>query len=201
MEAENWFVWLPSSSPAYTKSWPKAASTLVNDWLFLRHVRDPIFRAGPKFGAGSRFVLHLLKIVWNEFTIVCRLILLTNFNCQLQTDCLSKSKQPYFSWKRMRLSFISKSCLKIGLQNLVTSFRNGNLTVGLSALHINSLGPSDAIWRQRSGSTLAQVMACCLTALSHYLNHCRLIFSKVEWHSLKGKFTRDTSAINHWNYL
>ena len=28
---------------------------------------------------------------------------------------------------------------------------------------INSLWPSDAIWRQRSGSRLAQVMACCLT--------------------------------------
>ena len=27
-----------------------------------------------------------------------------------------------------------------------------------------SLGPSDAIWRKASGSTLAQVMACCLTA-------------------------------------
>ena len=36
----------------------------------------------------------------------------------------------------------------------------------------NSLGPSDAIWRQRSGSTLAQVMACCLTAPSHNLNQC-----------------------------
>ena len=35
---------------------------------------------------------------------------------------------------------------------------------------INSLWPSDAVWRQRSGSTLAQVMACCLTAPSHYLN-------------------------------
>ena len=63
------------------------------------------------------------------------------------------------------------------------------------------LGPSDAIWRQRSGSPLAQVMACCLTAPSHYLNQCWLIISKVEWHSSKGKFTRDTSAINHWNYL
>ena len=66
---------------------------------------------------------------------------------------------------------------------------------------INPLGPSDAIWRQRSGSTLAQVMACCLTVPSHYLNQCRLIISKVEWHSSKGKFTRDTPAINHWNYL
>ena len=59
-------------------------------------------------------------------------------------------------------------------------------------LHFNSLGPSGAIWWQRSGSTLAQVMACCLTAPSHYLNQCWLIISKVEWHSFKGKFTRDT---------
>ena len=63
---------------------------------------------------------------------------------------------------------------------------------------INSLGPSDTIWQQRSGSTLAQVMACCLTAPSHYLNQCWLIIIEVEWHSSKpkGKFTRDTSAIN-----
>ena len=36
----------------------------------------------------------------------------------------------------------------------------------------NSLWPSDAIWPQKSRSTLAQVMACCLTAPSHYLNPC-----------------------------
>ena len=44
---------------------------------------------------------------------------------------------------------------------------------------INSLRPSDAIWRHRSGSTLAQVMACCLMAPSHYPNQCWLIISKV----------------------
>ena len=44
---------------------------------------------------------------------------------------------------------------------------------------VNSLWPSDAIWRKRSGSTLAQVMDCCLTAPSHYLNQCWLIISKV----------------------
>ena len=54
---------------------------------------------------------------------------------------------------------------------------------------------------ERSGSPLAQVMACCLTAPSHYLNQCWLIISKVEWYSSKGKFTRDTLAINYWNYL
>ena len=46
----------------------------------------------------------------------------------------------------------------------------------------NSLGPSDAIWRCRSGSTLAQVIACCLTAPSQHLNQCWLISSKVHWH-------------------
>ena len=50
-------------------------------------------------------------------------------------------------------------------------------------VHINSLGPSDAKWRQGSRSTLVQVMACCLTAPSHYLNQCWLIITEVLWHS------------------
>ena len=45
--------------------------------------------------------------------------------------------------------------------------------------HFNSMWPSDAIWRQGSRSTLVQVMACCPTAPSHYLNQCWLIISKV----------------------
>ena len=62
---------------------------------------------------------------------------------------------------------------------------------------IHSLWPSDAIWRQRSRSTLAQIMACCLTAPSHYLNQCWLIISEVQRHSSEDNFTIDTSAINH----
>ena len=46
-------------------------------------------------------------------------------------------------------------------------------------MDFNSLRPGDAIWRHRSGSTLAQVMAWCLAAPSHYLNQCWLIISKV----------------------
>ena len=55
----------------------------------------------------------------------------------------------------------------------------------VSIVHIvNLLLPSDAIWRQRSGSTLARVMACCLTVPSHYLNQCwPIIISEVQWHS------------------
>ena len=67
----------------------------------------------------------------------------------------------------------------------------------LIRISFNSLGPSDAIWRHKSGSTLAQVMACCLTAPSHYLNQCWLIISKVLWHSSEGNFIRDTSATIH----
>ena len=57
---------------------------------------------------------------------------------------------------------------------------------------LNSLWPSDTIWRQRSGSTLAQAMACCLTAPSHYLNQCWLIISGVLWHSSDNNFTGAT---------
>ena len=50
----------------------------------------------------------------------------------------------------------------------------------LFLIWINSLGPSDAIWRWRSWSVLVQVMAP-----SHYLNQCWLIISKVLWHSFQ----------------
>ena len=41
----------------------------------------------------------------------------------------------------------------------------------LTMRHIfNSSWPRDGIWRLRTCSTSVQVMACCLTAASHYLN-------------------------------
>ena len=60
-----------------------------------------------------------------------------------------------------------------------------------------TLWPNDSIWRRKSGSALAQVMACCLTAPSHYLNQCWLIISEVQWQSYEGNFTRDALTINH----
>ena len=62
-----------------------------------------------------------------------------------------------------------------------------------SWLRVISFWPSDTVWRQRSGSTLAQVMACCLMAPSQYLNQCWLIISDVQWHSYEDNFTRDAS--------
>ena len=52
-----------------------------------------------------------------------------------------------------------------------------------SQAKFNSLWPSAVIWRQGSRSTLAQVMAWCLMAPSHYLNQFWLIISEALWHS------------------
>ena len=70
---------------------------------------------------------------------------------------------------------------------------------GLSAFNVglvNSLWPSDVIWRHRAGSTLVQVMAWCRQAPSHYLNQCWLIISNVLWHSCESIFLR-RSDDNH----
>ena len=54
--------------------------------------------------------------------------------------------------------------------------RNGIALVYMEYLVVNSLWPSDAIWRHRFRSVLAQVVACCLMAPSHYLNQCWLSY-------------------------
>ena len=57
---------------------------------------------------------------------------------------------------------------------------------------VNSLWPSDIIWWQGFRSAMAQVMACCLRAPSHYLNQCWLMISEVLWHSPDSDFTENT---------
>ena len=78
----------------------------------------------------------------------------------------------------------------IGLRNFARhhSYLLSELCVSWWSDKINSLWPSDTIWWHGSGSTLAQVMACCLTAPSHYLNQCWPIIRKVLWHSLEEMF-------------
>ena len=71
------------------------------------------------------------------------------------------------------------------------------ILVSVAVEHINSINtlwPIDAIWRHISGSTLAQVMACSLTASSHCLNQCWLLISDVLWHLSESNFTARTQA-------
>ena len=49
--------------------------------------------------------------------------------------------------------------------------------------------PSDPTWWQRSGSPLAQAMACCLTAPSHHMNQCWHLIGDILWHSLVSNLT------------
>ena len=55
---------------------------------------------------------------------------------------------------------------------------------------VNSLWARRIICQHRTGSTLAQVMACCLMAPSHYLNQYRLIVIGVNWQS-HGQFHKE----------
>ena len=60
---------------------------------------------------------------------------------------------------------------------------NGHIKLGsderlVKHLFFSSLWPSDAMRRRTFGSILAQVMAWCLTAPSHYLNQCWLVSSE-----------------------
>ena len=64
-----------------------------------------------------------------------------------------------------------------------------------SPWYFNSLWPSDVMWRHRSGSMLAQVMASCLTARSHYLNQCWLLTSEVLWHFPENNFTTSSKLL------
>ena len=60
----------------------------------------------------------------------------------------------------------------------------------------SSLRHNDTLWRHRSGSTLDQVLACSLTAPSHYLNQCCFIIGEIQWNSFY-----KTSAISYQNSL
>ena len=61
---------------------------------------------------------------------------------------------------------------------------------------VNSLWPGDVIWRHKPRTKLAQAMACCLTAPSHYLNQCCLITKCVLWHWPESNFTRNAHELN-----
>ena len=76
--------------------------------------------------------------------------------------------------KKRKCNFNGKECNKIETYSISSKL--------FGMQKVNSLWPNDTIWWQRSGSTLAQVMACCLMATSHYLNQCWFTISKVHWH-------------------
>ena len=118
------------------------------------------------------FIMQVFRSIWQ----MCRKVLeelwrllMTAFACTIKL----------FVWK-------IKLCL-----NFDTLLQDTKL---ISAWEFNSLWPNDTIWWHTYGSTLAQVMACCLTAPSHYLNQCWLHISDILWHSPESNFTISAPA-------
>ena len=57
--------------------------------------------------------------------------------------------------------------------NIKSDHNNSNIITTWDDIETgDSLWPSDCILQHKTGSTLVQVMACCLMAPSHYLNQC-----------------------------
>ena len=74
----------------------------------------------------------------------------------------------------INLSVISQEIPQLSITKFSLN-KSKNSFKPLKGQWVNSLRPSDIIWQHRSGTTLAQVMDCCLTAPSHNLNQCWLI--------------------------
>ena len=111
----------------------------------------------------------------------------TNFSeisIKIHTFSLGRYIWKCHIWKMVAI-LSQRNCIKVHfgetkqwqhLERISVKYRS----VFLNYPIINSVWPSGAILWQRSGSTLAQVMACCLTAPSQYLNQCWQII--ILWH-------------------
>ena len=107
--------------------------------------------------------LALMCKVWDVF-------------CEIKTDLYPTPFCPCHVVRNMFVDYTLKITTTSPRGQWVSDFICGSR-------HLNSSRSSDAIWQHRSGSTLAQVMACCLTAPSHYLNQRWFIVSEVLWHA------------------
>ena len=115
------------------------------------------------------------------------------------THCRLKMSQNFMIFGSSNVLVPNTDLLSTGpSRTKFSSYWKQKIRLLFNKMHLeNSLGPSDAIWWHKSGSTLAQAMACCLMAPNHYLHQCWLITSMVQWQSPKGYFTLNTSAINY----
>ena len=114
---------------------------------------------------------------WAQVMACCQMAPSHYWNqcCLLNSEVLWNSPKSNFT-------MIAQACV------LYNEFDNCTCTFGITATSsrgqgVNSLGPNDAIWWHGTRSTLAQIMACCLTVPSHYMNQCWLIIGEVPWDS------------------
>ena len=115
------------------------------------------------------------------------------------TNRRNKNKLVVLLWYVITLPQTRAWLVKVKVKNAgayftKTDLLNQQFLMALELIPINTLWPSDAIWWDRYESTLAQVMACCLTAPNHYLSQCWLLISKIMWHSPDSNVTGNAAA-------
>ena len=90
----------------------------------------------------------------------------------------------FYNWLHFHSEKITYHILNIyhilNMQPSIPSPNTAAMHCDITYLNVNLLWPNDAIWWHRFGSTMAQVMAWCLTAPSHHLNQCWLIITAVQ---------------------
>ena len=145
---------------------------------------------------------HMVHVLLGHNDLSC--IKVINTNILLPFNSLWSRDTLWYNGSRSTLVQVMACFISLPEQMLTYSQRSSMALILLTYFDyrpVNSLWPSDDIGCWISWSTMVQVMACCLTAPSHYLNQCWLIISEVQWHSYYGNFTRDASTINYWNLL
>ena len=114
------------------------------------------------------------KLIKIGIVMLCCLTALSHYLNYLLTICYQRCSVASLEGRFTANKISMKALLILHIQIIATSARGQ---------WINSLWPSDTIWRHRSWQILAQVMACCLMAPSHYLSQYWLTITKVQWHS------------------
>ena len=157
----------------------------------------------------SLYILHIIAIMYfSNWPKMCKSTSKTYMFAMyiLHHACLVRMHRincvfiEYFSiwywsiliWKLPAIKVLTRFSQTINAGDLAELSNFYNIWIGT----FKPLWPGNATWRQRSESTLAQAMACCLTAPSHYLNKWWLITNKVQIHSFDRNFTRDTPSID-----
>ena len=151
----------------------------------------------PKFKYFLQKTVHLKLLLWK----ICHYVSFLLGHLRWQYVKSNASLCGDYPQKTLAFTLIQRCwphmtviCFGVRLENdrVYWICKNGTL---MWAHRLNTLWPSDTLWRHKSGTTLAQVMDCCLAAPNHYLNQCWLLTNEVLWHSPQSNFTASGQAI------
>ena len=137
---------------------------------------------------GWRMTLPLTRLIVKYLNLYCRSDMLLALDCLLDVFC-------FIGFSRTITGLLKEQGVKYGSFNILEDeeVRQGKQHRVNSLTHCGLVTPYGHIDLE---STLAQVMACCLTAPSHYLNQCWFSIKYVLWHSPESNSIRSAHEHN-----